>query len=171
MGSPCYVEWARLVLLGARGSHARMMGRPPVRSPKGKGHNQGDVEDALPAEVNLFGSFALPVSSILHATAMLHSLSLRPNATMDEEALIGVSNGTLGRFLRKLEIDIRYDVVEVLDMMEARKQTVDRLIKNGCSWKEAITSVKDVVIHTTDGEDYKERIIALEEAGIHIPVS
>ena len=43
---------------------------------------------------------------------MLHSLSLRRNGMMDEEALIGVSNGTLGRFLRKLEIDIRYDVEE-----------------------------------------------------------
>ena len=102
---------------------------------------------------------------------MLHSLSLRRNAMMDEEALIGVSNGTLGRFLRKLELVIHYDVGEVLDMVEARKMTVDGLIKNGCSWREAITSLKDVVIHTTDGEDYKERIIALEEAGIHIPVS
>jgi hypothetical protein len=58
----------------------------------------------------------------------------------------------------------------VLDMVEARKKTVDELIKNGCSWREEITNLKDVVIHTNETKDYKERIIALEEAGIHITV-
>ena len=120
-------------------------------------------------EARFLGTFALPVSSVLRAAPMLHSLSLR-RAIMNEEALIGVSNGTLGRFIRRLEIDFRYDVGEVLDMVGARKRTVDGLIKNGCSWREAITSLKDVMIHTTNGNDYEERIIALEEAGIHITV-
>ena len=120
-------------------------------------------------EARFLGTFALPVSSVLRAAPMLHSLSLR-RAIMNEEALIGVSNGTLGRFIRRLEIDVRYDVGEVLDMVGARKRTVDGLIKNGCSWREAITSLKDVMIHTTNGNDYEERIIALEEAGIHITV-
>ena len=103
-------------------------------------------------EAHFWRAFVLPVSSLLRAAPILHSLSLRRNAMMDEEALIGISNGTFGRFLRKLEIDIRYDVGEVLDMVEARKMTVDGLIKNGCSWREAITSLKDIMIHTTDGE-------------------
>jgi hypothetical protein len=121
-------------------------------------------------ELKIFGTFALPISSILRDAPMLHSLSLRQNPMMDEEALIGVANGTLGQFLRGLEIDMPYDAREVLDMVEARKKTVDGLIKNGCSWREEITSLKDVVIHTTDGKDYKERIIALEEAGIHVTI-
>ena len=110
---------------------------------------------------------ALPVSTFLRDAPMLHSLSLQGNATIDEEALIGISNGTLGRFLRRLETNI-HDVGEVLDMVEARKKMVDRLIKNDCSWRDTITSLKDVVIHSTDRKDYKERIFALEEAGIRI---
>ncbi|KAF8702680.1 hypothetical protein AX14_014349 [Amanita brunnescens Koide BX004] len=84
----------------------------------------------------IVGPFALPVSSLLRGAPMLHSLILRDNTAMDEEALIGISNGTLGRYLRRLEIVIRYDVGEVLDMVEARKKTVDELIQNGCSWRE-----------------------------------
>ena len=87
---------------------------------------------------------------------------------MDEEALIGVSSGTLGRFLRRLEIDIPYDVGEVLDMVEARMKTADEWIKNGCSWREEIVTLKDVVIYANDKGHYKERITALKEAGISI---
>ena len=124
-------------------------------------------------EATFFGAFALPVSSLLRDAPMLHSLSLRNNAIMDEEALIGVANGTLGRFLTRLEINIPYDVGEVLDMVEARKKMVDGLIRNGCSWREEITGLRDVVIHTdvTDGKGYKKRITALKEAGIRITVS
>ena len=119
----------------------------------------------------IVGPFALPVSSLLRGAPMLHSLILRDNTAMDEEALINISNGALGRFLRRLEIVIRYDVGEVLDMVEAQKKTVDELIQNGCSWREEMTSLKDVVISTMHRMDsYKERIAALEEAGIHITV-
>ena len=125
-------------------------------------YNMQELREAI-----FFGAFALPVSSFLRDAPMLRSLSLRRDAIMDEEALIGVSSGTLGRFLRRLETNI-HDVGEVLDMVEARKKMVDRLIKNDCSWRDTITSLKDVVIHSTDRKDYKERIFALEEAGIRI---
>ena len=116
------------------------------------------------------GRLALPISSFLRGAPMLHSLLLQGNPAMDEEALIGVSNGTLGRFLRRLAVDALYDLVEMLDMVEARKRTVDELINNGCSWREEITSLKDVVIHTKDRKEYKERITALGEAGIYITI-
>ena len=121
-------------------------------------------------KAHFFGPLALPASTFLRGAPMLHSLLLQGSATMDEEALIGVSNGTLGRFLRRLAVDTLYDLGEVLDMVEARKKTVDRLIENGCSWREEVTSLKDVVVHTKDGKDYEERVTALEEAGIHITI-
>lgn len=125
-------------------------------------------------EAKFLGAFALPVSFFLRDAPMLHSLSLGESAITDDEALIGISTGTLGRFLRGLEINIPYDIGEVLDMVEARKRTVDGLIENGCSWREEITSLKDVVIHSKHRNaygEYKERITALGEAGIHITVS
>ena len=115
------------------------------------------------------GNFVLPVSSLLRDAPMLHSILL-PNVAMDEEALIGISNGTLGRFIGRLEIYIPYDIGEVLDMVEAREKTVNELIENGCSWREEITNLEVVVIHTTHEKDYEERITALEEAGINITV-
>jgi hypothetical protein len=134
---------------------------------------QYNMQELRVAKINGNATFALPVSSLLHGAPMLHSLILQQNTAMDEEALIGVSNGTLGRLLRRLEICIRSDVGEVLDMVEARNKTADSLIKNGCSWREEITRLNDVVIHTDIGrtDSYKERIAALEEAGIHITVS
>jgi hypothetical protein len=134
---------------------------------------QYNMQELRVAGINGHGTFALPVSSLLHGAPMLHSLILRQDTAMDKEALVGVSSGALGRFLRRLEIYIRSDVWEVLDMVEARKKTVDGLIKNGCNSREEITRLNDVVIHTGMGrtDSYKERIAALEEAGIHITVS
>ena len=101
---------------------------------------------------------------------MLHSLSLRP-AVLDDEAVTGVSNGSLGRFLRKLEIQTKCDVGDLFAMVEARKKMVDELLKNGCSWREGITVLKDVVMIPSSKENlkgYKERIILLKAAGIAI---
>ena len=119
-------------------------------------------------EATFVGNFSLPVSSFLRDAPMLHSLSLERNAIMDDDAVIGVSNGTLGRFLRKLDINIACDVGEVLGMVEARKKMVDALVKNGCTWREEITVLKDVVIHTKHEMGYKDRVLALKEAGITI---
>ncbi|KAF8719070.1 hypothetical protein AX14_011487 [Amanita brunnescens Koide BX004] len=119
------------------------------------------------------GSYvALPVSSLLRDAPMLHSLSLGWDAIMDDEAVIGISNGTLGRFLKKLAFSIFCDVGEVLDIVEARKKTVDGLLENWCSWKEEITVLKDITITVSAGQHiidgYRERVIALKEAGITI---
>ena len=120
-------------------------------------------------EARFIGLLAHPVSFFLRGAPMLRSLVLPADATMDEEALIGISNGTLGQFLWNLAINLPYlNFGEVLDMMEARKKTVDGLIKNGCSWREEIVSLKDVVIYAKDEGHYKERITALKEAGISI---
>jgi hypothetical protein len=121
-------------------------------------------------EVTIMGAFVLPVSSLLRGAPMLHSLILRQNTAIDEEAFMGISNGTLGRFLRSLEIHAHHDAGEVLDMVETRKKTVDGLIEKGCSWREEITSLEEVKIYTytLDGKDYEERIIELEEAGIYV---
>jgi hypothetical protein len=119
-------------------------------------------------EAVFVGNFSLPVSSFLRDAPMLHSLSLSRNAIMDDDAVIGVSNGTLGRFLRKLDINIACDVGEVLGMVEARKKMVDALLKNGCTWREEITVLKDVVFHTAHETRYKDRVLALKEAGITI---
>jgi hypothetical protein len=96
-------------------------------------------------EVTILSPFTLPVSFFLRSTPMLHSLSLHQNAIVDDKALVGMSNGTLGQFLRRLAIHVCYDFGEVLDMVEARKKTVDELIKSGCSWREEITNLKDIL--------------------------
>ena len=118
-------------------------------------------------EFKLDGNYALRLSSFLRSGPMLSSLSLRL-AEMDDEAIIGISNGSLGRFLKRLLIDTDYDVGDLLGMVEARKKTVDELIKNGCTWREKITVLRDVVIHSKDHKGYKERITALKESGIAI---
>ena len=119
-------------------------------------------------EARFKGDFALPVSAFLCDAPMLHSLSLGRNAIMDDEAVTGISNGTLGRFLRKLNLNVACDVGEVLGIVEARKNVVDGLIKNGCSWREEITVLKDVTVHSKYKKGYKERVLALKEAGITI---
>ena len=120
-------------------------------------------------EATFVGNFSLPVSAFLHNAPMLQSLTLGRNAIIDDDAVIGISNGTFGRFLRELDIRFACDIGEVLGMVEARKKVVDALIKNGCTWREEITILKDVTIHTTeDEEEYEDRVDALEEAGISI---
>jgi hypothetical protein len=117
------------------------------------------------------GNFALPVSYFLRDAPMLRSLSLQWDAIIDDETVIGVSNGTLGRFLGSFDFttNARHDITGVLDMVKARKEMVDGLIENGCSWREEITILKDVVVHTrTKGGtmEFQERVSALREAGI-----
>ncbi|KAF8674796.1 hypothetical protein AX14_005247 [Amanita brunnescens Koide BX004] len=113
-----------------------------------------------------------PFSSFLQEAPMLRSLSLEGGAIMDDEAVRGISNGTLGKFLKRLELRITCDVGEMLDIVEARKKTVDRLMKNGCSWREEITTLEDVEVpfefRSNLEEQYSERVMALEEAGITI---
>ena len=113
-------------------------------------------------------NFAMPVSSILRDAPMLRSLSTR-NAVMDDEAIFGISNGTLGWFLRESKVSAIGGVGELLSMVEARKKRVDELIESGYSWSEGMTMLKDVVFY--HGERKKEdeaRIVALKEAGIII---
>ena len=119
-------------------------------------------------EATIYGGFVLPVSAFLLEAPMLHSLSLGWDAIMDDEAVIGVSSGSLGRFLRRLSVKFPCSVGEVLSMAEARKKMVDELMENGCSWREEITVLNDVVIQSRDRTGYEERIIALKEAGIAI---
>lgn len=53
---------------------------------------------------------------------MLHSLSLERDGIMDNIAIVGLSDGSLGRFLRRFRLHyIVCNVEEVLDMVEARK--------------------------------------------------
>jgi len=116
---------------------------------------QGDKSDALSA------------SSILENVPMLHSLHLPACAIMDTEAIAGLSNGTLGRYLRKLHISNVSDVTEIIKMAEKRKEVVDELIKDGCSWREKITVLREIIICDSVNDD-DERIVALKEAGITI---
>ncbi|KAF8650685.1 hypothetical protein AX14_008572 [Amanita brunnescens Koide BX004] len=123
-------------------------------------------------EADITGNFPLPISSLLQEAPILRSFSLGKNAIMDDEAVIGISNGTLGRFLRRLVLRITCDVGEVLDMVEARKKTVDGMIKSGCSWREELTILKDIGL--LGGRslcwEYSERIRALNEIGISIRI-
>ena len=119
----------------------------------------------------IVGDFALPVSYFLRDAPMLRSLSLQRNAIIDEETVVGVSNGTLGRFLGSFDFTAHahHDITGVLEMVKARKEMVDRLIENGCSWREEVTILKDVVVHphTKGGTmEFQERVSALRKAGI-----
>ena len=118
-------------------------------------------------ELELSCDFAVPASSILRDAPMLRSLSSR-DAIMDDEAIYSISNGTLGRFLEKLNISATGDVGELLSMVEARKKRVDELIESGYSWNEGITILRDIVIHAQNEDEYNARVVALKEAGITI---
>jgi hypothetical protein len=97
---------------------------------------------------------------------IIHSII---STIIDDDAVVGISNGSLGRFLRRLEIYIPTNVRKVLGMVEACKRMVDALIQNGCSWREEISVLKDVVMsHAWNTKEYEERVIALKEAGIDI---
>ena len=119
-------------------------------------------------EATFLGDFSLPLSSFLREAPTLHSLTLGRHAIMDDDAVIGVSNGTLGRLLRALDVNFPCDVGEVLSMVGARKKMVDASIKTGCTWREEITVLNDIVIHSKHEKRCKNRVAALQEAGISI---
>jgi hypothetical protein len=124
-------------------------------------------------EVEFVGDFALAlsISSILRNAPMLRSLSIRRNAILDDQAIAGISDGTLGRCLQRLEISAANDLGEVLDMVAARKKKVDETIKNGCSWKEEIALLKEIKFFYDFEFKFKyddELLGALREAGIII---
>lgn len=120
-------------------------------------------------EVHFSGSMVLPVSVVLQKAPLLCKLSVISGAILDDQAIMGISVGTLGRCLRRLELDIKCDISEVLRMVEARKQTVDGLIENGCTWEEEITVLTDVEISIDeDDSQYRETVNALKKAGIII---
>ncbi|KAF8351750.1 hypothetical protein F5887DRAFT_932211 [Amanita rubescens] len=117
--------------------------------------------------------FPLSTSSILRNAPMLHALSVRGDVILDDAAIIGISSGTLGRFLTNLDFgQTDCDVNEVVHMVEARMKTVNALIENSRSWREDITIIKDVSVYTRPGRDEKresEEVIAkLKEVGINI---
>ena len=122
-------------------------------------------------EVYFFGHFVPPISSILQNMPMLRLLLAGPDIILDDEALIGISNGALGRFLQTLTINVTDDFGEVLNMIEARKRTVDELLEKGCSWREEIAILKDITVTTKRRKEYKRRVIALKRAGIIIKFS
>jgi hypothetical protein len=118
-------------------------------------------------------NFPLSTSSILRNAPMLRTLSVRHNAILDDAAIIGISSGTLGRFLTNLDLGhTDCDVNEVVRMVETRMKTVHALIGNSRSWREDVTIIKDVTVHTRHGRDEKresdEVIAKLKEAGINI---
>ncbi|KAK2460470.1 hypothetical protein APHAL10511_007517 [Amanita phalloides] len=108
----------------------------------------------------------VPASSILKDAPKLQRLWIRGDM-LDDEAIAGLSNGTLGCYLRELRISYVRDVNLVLGMVEMRKRTVDRLIENGCNWKELITVLRKVVVHC-NCHGYKERVDSLKKVGITI---
>jgi len=121
-------------------------------------------------ELNL-ASFPLSISSILQNAPMLRTLSVGSGAILDDVAITGISNGTLGRFLTNLDLCyISCDVNEVVGMVETRMKTVNGLIGNSCSWIEDITLIKDLGVHIGHDRDEKlnRDIAKLEEAGINI---
>ena len=106
-------------------------------------------------------------SSILRNAPMLHSLQLPECAIMDTEAIAGLSNGTLGRFLQKLRFQRFSDATEIIKMAEKRKQVVEELIKDGCSWREKMSILREITICGWVKDD-DETVVALKEAGITI---
>ncbi|KAF8321464.1 hypothetical protein F5887DRAFT_1030530 [Amanita rubescens] len=119
-------------------------------------------------------NFPLSISSILRNAPMLRTLSVRGDAILDDPAIIGISSGTLGRFLTNLDFRrIDCDTNEVLRMVETRMKTVNALIENSRSWREDITIIKDVSIYIRHGgkdekRESEEAIAKLKEAGIDI---
>ncbi len=117
--------------------------------------------------------FPLSISSILQNAPMLRKLSVRGDAILDDAAIIGISSGTLGRFLTSLNLGcIDCNINEVVGMVETRMKTANVLIGNSRSWREDITIIKNVVVLTGRGRDeqreYEGVIAKLKEAGINI---
>ncbi len=124
-------------------------------------------------EIDFDSGSPLPISLILRNARALHMLSIQRMAILDDEAIIGISSGALGRFLRKLTISATGGIDEVVVMVEARMKTVNQLIKNGCGWIEDIAILRDITICTRRGDKGREskRVVALMEAGINITFS
>ena len=122
--------------------------------------------------VAFVGGFTLPVSSVLYNSPTLRSIELGRDAILDDEAITGISKGTLGQFLKTLEFTTAcdHDVEEVLRMAEARKETIDRLIENGCTWKEDVTLLRHITIDGDyDRVKYREKVKDLRaRAGIEV---
>jgi hypothetical protein len=119
------------------------------------------------------GNFPLSISSILRNAPMIRTLSVKCDAILDDAAIIGISSGTLGRFLTNLDLGrTDCDANEVVRMVETRMKTVNALIGNSRSWREDITIIKDVTVRTgRDGNEQRESdevIAELKEAGINI---
>jgi hypothetical protein len=108
--------------------------------------------------------------SLLFYRMHLYSARFRlRDAILDDAAVIGISSGTLGRFLTNLDLGrIDCDVNEVISMAEKRMKTVNALIRNGCSWREDITILKDVLVDTRRSRDKRLVIGKLKEAGINV---
>ena len=112
---------------------------------------------------------AMPVSHLLRSAPMLRSFSIGRDAILDDDAIIGISNGSLAQRLRRFVLCCPCDIGEVLGMVEARKKTVDALIDNGCTtWREGITALRKVVAPGKCEDEYRERVRVLQEAGISI---
>ena len=119
-------------------------------------------------EMALYCNAKLPVSSVLQNAPFLRSISIGRNFTFDDKAIIGISNAELARFLKRLEIRCTCDGGEMLGMVKARKETVDGLIKNGCSWRDEPTILKDIVLHCKARKVHKKQINLLKKAGISV---
>ncbi|KAF8343460.1 hypothetical protein F5887DRAFT_1283517 [Amanita rubescens] len=116
----------------------------------------------------VLGCFPLSISSILQNAPILRTLSVRKGVVLDDAAIIGISSGTLGRFLTNLNLSPIYcDVNEVISMVEKRMKTVNALIRNGCSWREDITILK-VLVDIRHSKDKRLVIAKLKEAGINV---
>ncbi|KAK2460471.1 hypothetical protein APHAL10511_007518 [Amanita phalloides] len=125
-------------------------------------------------ELSLY-KHTIPASAILKDAPKLRRLEMRGSMidNIDDEAIAGLSNGTLGRYLRELTIYHPSDINRLLSMVEMRKRTVDRLIENGCNWKEMITVLRKVVVYCKGRIGniehdcrYNARVDALKMVGI-----
>ncbi|KAK2462361.1 hypothetical protein APHAL10511_005667 [Amanita phalloides] len=115
-----------------------------------------------------FVGCGLSVASILKEAPMLRVLSLSEEVIIDDDAIAGLSNGTLGRHLRNFFIHVPDIADALLEMVEKRKKLVDELVETGCNWREAVTLLKEVQINSERHPEQAERLEALEVAGINI---
>ncbi|KAF8351745.1 hypothetical protein F5887DRAFT_1277547 [Amanita rubescens] len=117
-----------------------------------------------------FTRFPLPISSILQNAPALRVLSIEHDAILDDAAIIGISRGTLGRFLMELDLCVACDIDEVVGMVETRMKTVNQMFENGCSWKDEIAILRDVMVRGDGKSVCQERIDALEKLGINFTI-
>ncbi|KAK2464372.1 hypothetical protein APHAL10511_003518 [Amanita phalloides] len=107
-----------------------------------------------------FGGCHLPISVILKGAPLLRALYVNSSGdtTMDDDAITGISNGTLGRHLRRLLIKAYGIEDKIIEMVETRKRMADGLIENGCNWREAITVLTEVKVRW-HGETWKALLL------------